>query len=107
MGDLDGSSVNQQKTWSATATVNIHTAAHGPAAYVTISGLWDDGSAAACTTDLIGVCAVQRYGIARKTNKVSFTVTGATVYGYLYDARDNHDADHSSDGTTIRITRAQ
>jgi len=107
VGDLDGSSVNQQKTWTAEATVTLHTAAHAPAANVTVRGVWEDGSAASCITDVTGVCAVQRYAIARKTSKVSFTVTGATVDSYLYDAGANHDADGSSNGTTIRITRAQ
>ena len=105
VGDLDGSSTAAQKSWSAKVTIGFHTENHGAAAWVTVSGVWDDGSPGTCFTDENGRCSVSRGGIPRKTSSASFTVTGATHASFVFSPGANHDADRDSTGTTIVIRR--
>ena len=83
------------------STPRVTAAADG----VTVSGRWDDGSTATCTTNGSGRCAVSRAGIPRKTSSVSFTVTSATHPSLVFKPGSNHDADGDGNGTTIVIRR--
>ena len=105
IGDIDGSTYNQPKTWNAFATIDVHTAAHGAAAGTTIWGSWDDGSGGSCTTDSSGRCVVGKYDIPRKSPAVTFTITTAAGASFVYGAAANHDVDRDSNGTVIRIRR--
>ena len=105
IGDIDGSTQNQSNTWNAFATIQVHTSAHGGAGGITVTGVWDDGTAASCTTESSGRCVVGTYDIARKTNTVTFTITRAVAASFVYDRSANHDADRDSNGTVIRIRR--
>ena len=105
IGDIDGSTSNQPKTWNAFATIDVHTAAHGAAAGTTVWGSWDDGTAGSCTTDSSGRCVVGKYNIPRKAPAVTFTITSAAGASFVYAAAANHDLDRDSNGTVIRIRR--
>ena len=105
IGDIDGSTYNQQKTWNAFAAIDVHTAAHGAAGDISVSGSWDDGTPGSCTTDSSGRCVIGRYNIPRKAPAVTFTITGAAGAAFVYGAAANHDPDADSKGTVIRIRR--
>jgi dipeptidyl aminopeptidase/acylaminoacyl peptidase len=112
IGDIDGSASNQPKTWNASATIAVHTAAHGAVGGwgITITGFWDDGTAASCSPDSSGRCVISKYNIARKASAVTFTISGAVHTGevlqtFAYSAAANHDADGDSNGTVIRVRR--
>jgi PKD repeat protein len=105
VGDLDGSSTNQQKTWTATATVEIHREDHQPLGGVTVSGTWNGGTAATCTTNTAGRCGFSRTGLANKTNSATLTVTSAVRATFTYALAANHDPESDSNGTSIIIRR--
>ncbi len=105
VGDLDGASTTNQKSWNANVTIDVHTESHGSAGGVAVSGTWDDGSTATCTTNGSGRCAVSRAGIPPKTSSVSFTVTSATHSTFVFSPGSNHDVEGDSNGTTIVIRR--
>ena len=105
IGDLDGSTHNQQKTWNASATIEVHTSAHGAVGGITITGSWDDGTAASCWTDSSGRCVIPKYNIPRKASAVMFTITGAVGTSFAYGAAANHDADGDSNRTVIHVRR--
>jgi PKD repeat protein len=105
IGDIDGSTYNQPKTWNAFAAIEVHTAAHGAVGGITITGAWDDGTAASCTTDSSGRCVIGKYDIPRKASAVTYTITSAAGASFVYGAGANHDPDRDSNGTVIRIRR--
>ena len=105
IGDIDGASTTTQNSWHANVTIGVHTESHASAGGVAISGTWNDGSTATCTTNGSGRCAVGRAGIPRKTSSVSFTVTSATHSTFVFSPGSNHDVEGDSNGTTIVIRR--
>lgn len=105
IGDLDRVSTNQANAWTATVTVTVHTMSHAALANAVVSGVWNDGSAASCTTNTTGQCVVLRSGIPKKVSSVRFTVTNVALAPFNYKAADNHDPDGESDGTAITIFR--
>jgi PKD repeat protein len=105
VGDLDRSSTTLPKTWNASATIAVHTENHGPVAGVAVSGSWNDGTAASCTTDVAGKCVFARSNLSRKTNSVTLTITNAAHATMVYKPAGNHDPDGDSNGTVITIPR--
>ena len=105
IGDIDGSTLSQPKTWNAFAAIRVHSAAHGAVGGITITGLWDDGTAASCTTDAAGRCVIGKYDISRKAVAATLTIKSAVGASVVYGATANHDADRDSNGTVIRIRR--
>jgi hypothetical protein len=105
VGDLDGTAVEEGKTWTATVAVTIHDTDHSPVAGVHVSGSWSASGASVnqCTTASDGTCTVTFTGIKRKS--VSFTVTAATLAGRPYQPAQNHDDDDDSNGSTIVVTK--
>jgi PKD repeat protein len=105
IGDIDGSTFSQPKTWNAFAMIEVHAAVHGAVGGMTITGSWDDGTAGSCTTDSSGRCVAGKYDIPRKAVAATFTVTSAAGASFVYGASANHDPDRDSNGTVIRIKR--
>jgi hypothetical protein len=103
VGDLDGSSINRGRTWTAIVAITVHDANHGAVASATASGGWSDGSSASCVTDSSGQCAVSLSGILKRTGNVIFAVNEVAHATLTYDATDNHDPDGDSDGTSITV----
>lgn len=78
---LDPSSATVNKNfWRATVTAKIDPALAG----AIVSGTWGDGTAASCTTDGAGQCAVST-NVRTKTKSITFTVTDVVLAGYAYD----------------------
>jgi dipeptidyl aminopeptidase/acylaminoacyl peptidase len=105
IGDVDGSSTTQQNTWTGMVTIDVHSIYHGPVANAVVTGSWNNGTAASCTTNATGRCVISRSGIPRKTTTVSFTVTSASHGAFVYQPAGNHDPDGDSNGTAITISR--
>ena len=103
IGDLDGVRTNQKSSWTASVTVMVHNANHGPVANVTVSGSWSIGGTGSCTTDGSGQCTLSRTTIPKKTQNVMFTIVNVTKSTYLYTSFDNHDLDGDSNGTNITV----
>jgi PKD repeat protein len=104
-GDLDRSSIGAQNTWTATVTITVHTSSHTAVSGATVSGSWDNGTTASCTTNANGQCAISRSGVAKKTNSVMFSVTNVARASFVYAPAANHDPDGDSNGTGITVTR--
>ena len=104
-GDLDRASTIQPTRWTAIVTITVHDTSHGMVANAAVSGCWNDGGTASCTTNASGQCAVSRSGILKTKTSVSFTVTNVTRATLVYKPADNHDPDGDSNGTTVTVTR--
>jgi PKD repeat protein len=104
VGDLDGASTGQQ-AWTATATITIHDSSHASLADAIVSGQWDDGTLAACTTTGNGRCSVASPRIPRTTTSVRFTITNVMRPGSAFNPAGTHDPDGDSSGGSITIVR--
>lgn len=108
VGDLDGITSNDGRTWSAIVEVTVHDAAHNPIDGATVTGAWNTSGLAStvCTTGELGgngTCIFLFPGLRKKN--VSFTVTSVVLPGQTYQAGGNHDPDGDSNGTTITVIR--
>jgi photosystem II stability/assembly factor-like uncharacterized protein len=105
VGDLDGTSMNQQKTWMASVMITVHDDVHNPIESAMVTSTWNDGSTSSCWTSSNGQCTLARFGIPNKTLSASLTVTNVVRFGFEYRPSENHDPDHDSTGTAITIKR--
>ena len=65
--------------WKAAVTVTIDPALAG----AVVSGTWDDGSAASCTTDDFGQCTIST-NVWTKNTSITFTINDVVLSGYTY-----------------------
>jgi PKD repeat protein len=80
VASLAGSSTTVNKNfWKATVVVAIDPALMGAA----VSGTWDDGTTANCTTDGLGQCSVSR-NVRTTTAFITFTINNVSLPGYEY-----------------------
>jgi hypothetical protein len=107
IGDLDGASTNQGSTWTATVTITVHDALHGPVADATASGSWNGAvsGSGSCTTNGSGQCTVAQSGIHKRFGSVTFSVDNVIHATLTYSAGDNHDPDGDSSGTSITVAK--
>lgn len=107
VGDLDGSSANVRKTWTATVAVELHDAGEGTVAGATVTGSWSGGASgsASCVTGANGRCTVSKAGVPKKAATVSFTVTGVTDDTRTYLLSANHDDEGDSTGTSVTVPK--
>jgi WD40 repeat protein len=108
IGDLDGSSLRDRSTWSATIEITVQDADLNPVNGAAVTGTWSVGTRSTCTTGdagSSGTCAVVLAGLKQSVPAVTFTVTAVTLTGYAYDPAANHDVDGNSDGTAITINK--
>lgn len=104
VGDLDASSVRDNRTWTATVTVTMVDDGGAGVSDATVSGEWDIGGSSSCVTDGSGSCNMSLSNLARRDSPVTLTITEVT--GSLpYNPADNSDPDGDSDGTSISVTR--
>lgn len=107
VGDLDGAAVVRRNQWEGQVKVTVVDGAATPSPVdgALVTGTWDTGAQATCTTSADGVCTVTE--VARKgVEALTFSVDGVTRSGYTYDASANTDPDGDSDGTTITVVRS-
>lgn len=82
--DVVGSSApGNGSNWIATATTTV-TSAGGPLSGAVVTGTWNGGSAATCTTGTDGKCSLSKT-MNKKTSSVEFQVTGVMKDGYSWD----------------------
>ena len=108
IGDLDGSATVKGKNWTARVTIRVDGATHGAVANATVTGTWSAGATGSvnCRTSVVGVCTVSKASISTSVASVTFTVTGVTLSGRVYDGAANHDPDgDSTAGTVIVVSR--
>lgn len=108
IGDLDGTSTNEGKTWTAIVTATVHGADESPlnGATVTITATVNGTShTSSCTTGSDGRCAVSLPGIRKYIKGATFAVTDGTHAVETYSSEDNHDPEGDSDGTTITVAK--
>ncbi|MGH9033391.1 MAG: CARDB domain-containing protein, partial [Acidimicrobiia bacterium] len=110
VGDLDGAASDDGKgNWSATVEIAVHDANHAPLNGATVVGRWSVSglnSDRCATGDLggNGTCIVFFPGLSKGSAKsVTFTVTSVTMSGQTYVQGQNHDADGSSNGTSVTV----
>lgn len=107
-GDLDGSRTGRKSTWTAKATVKVHTESHAVVANAIVQFSWSGATSGSgsCTTNGKGACSVSTASVS-SPGSVTFTITGITRSSYDYDASQNHDpeTDSSPPGTTIVVTK--
>lgn len=105
VGDLDGSNMNQGRTWIAEVAITIHDASHALVANVTVNGTWTGGvsGAGSCKTDGSGQCTVTSGGILKRNGSATFTVDIVSDNTLIYSSNSNHDPDGDSDGTSITV----
>jgi subtilisin family serine protease len=108
VGDLDGSATVKGKNWTARVTIRIENSTHQAVANANVTGTWSAGAtgSATCRTSVVGVCTVSKASISTGITSVTFTITGVTLSGRIYDGAANHDPDgDSTDGTVIVVNR--
>jgi hypothetical protein len=107
IGDLDGFSFNNGKTWQPVVTILVHDASEQSVAGATVSGSWSSGASgtASCITGSSGTCQVIGPNVRKNVGSVTFMVTNVTSGGSTYDSAANHDPDGDSNGTTIVVSK--
>ena len=85
-------------------TISVHDSGHAPVAGVVVTGFWNDGTSATCTTTGDGRCAVIKPGLL-KTAKASFSISNLSHATFAYTSTGNHDPDGDSNGAAITVTR--
>ena len=108
VGDLDGSATLQGKKWTPRVTIRIENATHQALANANVTGTWSAGTSgtATCRTSVVGTCTVSQASIPTTITSVTFTITGVTLSGRVYDPTENHDPDgDSTAGTAIVVSR--
>lgn len=107
VGDLDGNSINNGRTWTAEVTILIVDNNGSPVGNATVNGNWSNGASgsANCTTNASGTCTVSMSGIRKNVRSVDFTVTNVTHSTLTYNPAANTDPEGDSDGTTITVSK--
>lgn len=104
IGDLDGTGVPIRTKWEASVTILVHDENENPLAGVSVTGSWDAGGEANCTTGADGTCSVTKNNLKTSVQDVTFTITEVVLSGYEYLPGANHDPDGDSDLTFIVIS---
>ena len=104
VGDLDGAGTAVQGKWTATVTISAHDSGHAPVAGVVVTGSWNDGTSATCTTAVDGRCAAIKTGLP-KTAKATFRISNLSHAAFAYTSGGNHDPDGESNGTAITVAK--
>ena len=107
VGDLDRSSANNGKSWTATVTAQVDDEGHSAVAGATVTGSWTGGASGSsnCVTGTSGRCSVSKPGIPKKAGSAAFTVTSVAHATRAYVPSANHDPDGDSTGTSITVLK--
>jgi hypothetical protein len=105
VGDLDGATSIQGRTWTASITIRVHDGAHAAVSGATVTGSFSGAAkgTASCTTGAAGTCFVTKTRL--KNASLTFAVTGIARTGRTYQSSANHDPDGDSNGKSITVTR--
>jgi hypothetical protein len=91
VGALAGSRTIGTRSWSASATVTMHTATGTPVAgaTVTVNTTGAAASTLTCVTAADGRCSVRRDNLKSSRTSITFTGSNATASTHTYDATRN------------------
>jgi PKD repeat protein len=105
IADLDGSSLNNENTWTAGVTITVHDTADVVTSEAEVHGTWSEGNIGSgmCTTDSNGQCSIESGDIRKSEKNVTFTIENVTHSTFMYQPTDNHDDDENSDGVRITV----
>jgi PKD repeat protein len=102
VGDLDGATDIQKRSWTAFVTIRVHDAEHRPVS-ARVDGMWSTGQSDYCSGDSSGACTLARS--FPTPGSVTFTVQRLSLGLAAYDAARNHDVDGGTNGTSITLMR--
>ena len=107
VGDLEGSRTANNKSWSATVTVTVHSSNDAAVGGATVAGTWTGAATGgtSCVTTAAGTCSMTKSNLKTAKTSTTFTVTGITGANMIYTAAANHDLDGDSNGTAITINK--
>jgi hypothetical protein len=108
VGDLDGSSVNEGRTWTARVTITVMDSTGSPVSNAVVTGSWSEGAngSSSCTTNASGQCTVSKPEIRKNQSSVNFTVTNVSHSTLNYNSAANSDPDGDSNGTVITVYKS-
>jgi hypothetical protein len=87
VGSLSGFGTSQGRTWTAVIEVVINDGDNKALSGARVSGTFNGGTKASCTTGSTGGCTLTKSKL--RATSVSFTVTGVTRSGFTYRPADN------------------
>lgn len=104
--DIDGS-VRTQKNgqWRAVTLVQVQSLSGVNVTGAAVSIRWSDGRTATATTDSLGRVSFESAWLSSRTSSITFSVTGISASGYVYDASANEDREGDSNGTSITVNK--
>lgn len=107
VGDLDGSTINQGRTWVGQVTVTVHDDAHSPVANAEVMVNWSGGYTATETgvTNADGQVTFSTPSLPKSTGSVTLGIYDVAHAELVYDSSKNHDPDGDSDGTSITVSK--
>jgi hypothetical protein len=107
VGDLDGSSTNQGRTWTAYVTITVVDDSGSPVANAAVEGNWSNRGTdpVSCTTNGSGQCTLNQSDIRKNVSSIAFEVTDVSHSTLTYDAAANSDPDGDSSGTIIIVSK--
>ena len=107
VGDLDGSSTNQGRTWTAYVTITVVDGSGSPVANAAVEGNWGNKGTdpVSCTTNSSGQCTVNKSDIRKNVSSIALEVTDVSHSTLTYDAAANSDPDGDSSGTIIIVSK--
>jgi len=81
------SGLNTKNRWTAYVEIEVKDQDGNLVNNAVVSGAWSDGAngAGSCTTDASGVCTIQYANLKSSVLSATFTVTGISKDGYIYD----------------------
>ena len=82
---------NGKKRWTGTATITVFDETETPFAGASVTGSWEDGSAASCVTDLQGQCQVSKVS---RNNTQTFTLNNISGNNAIFEP-NVHNIDNS------------
>lgn len=104
--DIDGSSQSKRNgQWQALTFVQVQSLGGANVAGAAVSVHWSDGRTATATTDSLGQVKFASAWQSGKTSSITFSVTGISAGGYVYNASANEDREGDSNGTSITINK--
>ncbi len=103
IGDLDGTSINNGRTWTAEVIVTVHDGSHNPVSSATVNVSWSIGNSDSKITNNDGQVTFSVSNIHKSNGSTTLTVNEVSHDDYSYDSSANHDPDGDSDGTSITV----
>lgn len=104
VGDLDDTSALLATGWRAQVRILVEDQNQAVVAGAVVTGKWPNGTTGTCTTNVSGLCKIDRK-LAKSKRSIVFTVTKVTSAVGAYKPADNHDPDGDSTGTKITLVK--